>query len=88
MRNLRVATASTCAQLANCIATVLKEEQEMTLSAIGAGAVNQAVKGIAVARGMLCEEGYDIVCKPSFKNVFIDGIEKSAINISLEACAI
>jgi stage V sporulation protein S len=52
--------------------------------AIGASAVNQAVKAVAIARGYLMPEGIDIVCIPSFSEVMIDGQKRTAISFVIK----
>lgn len=49
------------------------------MQAIGAGAVNQAVKAIAIARGYVAPSGIDLVCVPAFADVEIEGEERTAI---------
>jgi len=48
---------------------------------VGAGALNQAIKSIAIARGFLTPAGIDLVCVPSFSNIEIDGNERTAIKL-------
>ncbi len=86
MKTIRVSSTTKCITLANSIATMLLDNGQMQISAIGAAAVNQAVKGIAIARGMMANYGHDIVCRPSFRNTFLDGIEKTVMDISIEDC--
>ncbi len=54
------------------------------VQAIGAGAVNQAVKALAIAHGYLTGDGIDIVCTPFFTEVDIDGQERTAVRFSVE----
>lgn len=56
----------------------------MEIQAVGAGATNQAVKSIAIARGYLAPTGIDLICIPAFANVEIDGIERTAIKMIIE----
>ena len=51
------------------------------MQAIGAGALNQAIKAIAIARGFVAPSGVDLICIPAFTEIQIDGEEKSAIKI-------
>ncbi|MHC1722492.1 MAG: stage V sporulation protein S [Aminipila sp.] len=55
------------------------------IQAIGAGALNQAVKSVAIARGFMAPSGYDLVCIPAFTGVEIDGEERTAIKLIVEA---
>ncbi len=49
------------------------------MQAVGAGAVNQAIKAIAIARGFVAPSGIDLVCVPAFSEIIIDGEERTAI---------
>lgn len=82
---LRVSATSPARALAGCIAGVIREQSRAELQAIGAAAVNQAIKAAAIARAFLELDGIDIVLTPSFTQVMIDGQEKSAIRFMVEA---
>ncbi|MBQ5761927.1 MAG: stage V sporulation protein S [Clostridia bacterium] len=86
MKTIRVSSTTKCVLLANSMTSMLLETGTVQLSAIGAAAVNQAVKGVAIARGMMSNYGHDIVCRPSFRNTFLDGVEKTVMDISIEDC--
>lgn len=75
----RVSAASNPASVAGAIAGVVREVGTVTLSAIGAGAVNQAVKAIAIARGYVAAGGLNLVCVPAFKDQDINGEEKTVM---------
>ena len=62
-----------------------KENGAVEVQAVGAGATNQAVKAIAVARGYLAPVGIDLVCIPTFANITIDGEDRTAIKLICEA---
>ena len=81
MITFRVRRDTNSKNLSGAITSVLQNAEEMTINAIGAGAVNQAVKAIAIARTYLAPFGYDIDIKPSFKTLEIDGVERSTITI-------
>lgn len=66
---LRVSAGSNPQSVASAIAHAVYERKSVTLRAVGAGSVNQAVKGIAIARGYVAPRGYDLVCKPGFTTV-------------------
>ncbi len=70
--------------MAGAIAGVVREHKRAEVQAIGAGAVNQAVKATAIARGYLHEDGLDVVCIPEFTTVEIDGKERTAIRLVVE----
>ncbi len=76
---LKVAAKSSPNSVAGALAGVLKEEGGAELQAIGAGAVNQAVKAVAIARGFVAPSGVDLVCIPAFEDVEIGGEERTAI---------
>jgi stage V sporulation protein S len=54
------------------------------MQAIGAGAINQAVKAVAIARGFVAPSGVDLICIPAFTDIEIDGEERTAIKIIVE----
>lgn len=66
---LRVSAGSNPQSVASAIAHAAYEHKTVRLRAVGAGAVNQAVKGIAIARGYVAPRGYDLVCKPGFTTI-------------------
>jgi stage V sporulation protein S len=84
MNVIKVSARSRTAAVAGAIAGVMREVSRAEVQAIGAGAVNQAVKAIVIAKGYLAEEGVEVVCDPSFVEVLIDGQERTAIRIVVE----
>jgi stage V sporulation protein S len=70
--------------VAGAIAGVIRENGRAEVQAIGAGAVNQAIKAAAIARGYLTLDGIDAVCVPSFTEVEIDGQERTALRFVVE----
>lgn len=70
--------------MAGAIAGVIREKGAVEIQAIGAGAANQAIKSIAIARGYLAPAGVDLICKPAFANVEINGEERTAIKLIVE----
>ncbi len=81
---IKVAANSRSTAVAGAIAGVMREKGEVDVQAIGAGAVNQAIKAICIARGYLEEDGIDIVCVPSFVEVNIDDQERTAVRINVQ----
>jgi stage V sporulation protein S len=81
---IKVAASSRTSAVAGAIAGVIREHQRADVQAIGASAVNQAVKALALAKGYLAEDGYDIVCVPHFVDVDIEGKLRTAIKFSVE----
>ncbi len=84
MNVIKVSARSRTAAVAGAIAGVMREANRAEVQAIGAGAVNQALKAIVIAKGYLAEEGVEIACVPSFVEVMIDGQERTAIRIVVE----
>lgn len=81
---LKVSTRSRPSAVAGAIAGVIRENGMAEVQSIGAGATNQAIKAVAIARSYLSEEGIDIVCTPSFIDVAIDDEERTAIRLLIE----
>ncbi|MCD6103361.1 MAG: stage V sporulation protein S [Thermotogae bacterium] len=79
MEVLKVASNSNPNKVAGALAGVIRETGKAELQAIGAGAVNQAVKAIAIARGYLAPSGVDLVSVPAFTDVEIDGETRTAV---------
>jgi stage V sporulation protein S len=84
MNIIKVSARSRTAAVAGAIAGVIRESQHAEVQAIGAGAVNQAVKAIVIAKGYLAEENVHIVCVPSFVDVDIEDQERTAIRFVIE----
>ncbi len=81
---LKVSTRSRPSAVAGAIAGVIRDSGSVEVQSIGAGATNQAIKAVAIARSYLAEEGVDIVCIPSFIDVAIDSEERTAIRLLVE----
>jgi stage V sporulation protein S len=81
---IRVSAKSRSTAVAGAIAGVVREQGRADVQAIGAGAVNQALKAAAIARGFLALDGIDVVLVPSFADVDIGGQQRTAIRISVE----
>jgi stage V sporulation protein S len=83
MEIIKVSAKSRSTAVAGAIAGVVRESGRAEVQAIGAGAVNQAVKAVAIARGYLELDGIDVVCIPAFVEVEIDGQERTAVKLSV-----
>lgn len=81
---LKVSSKSSPASVAGAIAGMIKDGVLVEIQAVGAGAVNQAVKAIAISRGFLSPIGIEVVCVPSFADIVIDGEYRTAIRFSVE----
>ena len=85
MEVLKVSSQSQPKSVAGALAAVLRENSSAELQAIGAGAVNQAVKAIAITRGFVAPNGIDLVVVPAFSEIIIDGDERTAIKFIVES---
>ena len=81
---LRVSAKSNPNAVAGALAGVIREKGIVEVQTIGAGALNQAIKAIAIARGFLTPSGKDIVCRPSFNDIIVEGQERTAIRLLVE----
>ena len=81
---LKVSSKSNPSSVAGALSGMIKEKKVIELHAIGAGAVNQAVKAIAIARGFVAPAGVDLVCVPAFTEVRIDEEERTGIKLCIE----
>ncbi len=81
---LKVSSTSRPTAVAGAIANIMRAKTTVEIQAIGAGAVNQTVKSIAIARSYLSEEAIELICTPSFTDVSIDGQERTAIRLVVE----
>ncbi len=81
METLRVGAKSNPNSVAGALAGVIREQGRAEMQAIGAGALNQAIKAVAIARGFVAPSGIDLVCVPAFADVEIDGEERTAIKL-------
>ena len=84
MEVLKVSAKSVPHSVAGAIAGVIRESGSVEVQAVGAGATNQAVKAIAIARGYLAPAGMDLVCVPTFGNIVINDEERTAIRLIVE----
>ncbi len=81
---LKVSSKSNPASVAGAIAGMIKDGKTVDIQSVGAGAVNQAIKAIAVSRGFLSPVGIEIACIPSFADIMIDGEYRTAIRLAVE----
>jgi stage V sporulation protein S len=84
MEIIKVKANSRTAAVAGAIAGVVREHKRAEVQSIGAGAVNQAIKALVLARGYLAEDGIDVICMPEFVDVDIDGKVRTAIKLVVE----
>ncbi|HPH97760.1 MAG TPA: stage V sporulation protein S [Anaerolineaceae bacterium] len=81
---IKVSANSRTAAVAGAIAGVIREQKHAEVQAIGAGAVNQAIKALVLAKGYLEGDGIAIVCVPEFVDVNIDDKVRTAIKLIIE----
>lgn len=82
---LKVSAKSQPKSVAGALAAILRERPTAELQAVGAGAVNQAVKAIAITRGFVAPNGIDLVVIPAFAEIVIDGEDRTAIKFLVES---
>ena len=81
---LKVSAKSNPNSIAGALAGVIRERGMAEMQAIGAGAINQAVKAVAIARGFVAPSGMELICIPAFTDILIDGEERTAIKLIVE----
>lgn len=85
MEILKVSSKSNPSKVAGAIANVFRQEGIVEIQTIGAGSLNQAIKAVAIARGFVAPSGKNLVLIPAFSDITIDGKEKTAIKLIIEA---
>lgn len=84
MNILKVSSKSNPNSVAGALAGALREKGKAEIQAIGAGALNQSVKAVAIARGFVAPSGVDLICVPAFTDIQIDGEDRTAIKLIIE----
>ena len=84
MEVLKVSAHSNPKSVAGALTAVLREKGRAEVQAVGAGAVNQAIKAIAITRGFVAPNGMDLVAVPAFVEINIEGEERTAIKFIIE----
>ena len=85
METLKVSSKSDPNRVAGALANVLRDKGIVEIQARGAGALNQAIKAVAIARGFVAPSGKNLVCIPAFSDIVIDGEERTAIKLIVES---
>lgn len=85
METIKVSSKSEPNKVAGALANVFREKGVVEVQAIGAGALNQAVKAIAIARGFVAPAGVDLVCIPAFAEVEVEGEDRTGIKLIVES---
>jgi stage V sporulation protein S len=84
MEVLKVSSHSSPNSVAGALAGVVREQGAVEMQTVGAGALNQAIKAVAIARGFLAPSGVDLTCVPAFADISINGEERTAIRLLVE----
>lgn len=85
MEILKVSSKSNPSKVAGAIANIYREKGNVELQTIGAGSLNQAIKAIAICRGFVAPTGDNLVVIPAFNDILINGEQKTAIKLIVEA---
>ncbi len=85
MEILKISTKSKPTSIAGALANSFKTRNVVEMQAIGAGALNQGIKAIAIARGYVAPSGKDLIVVPAFSDILIEGEEKTAIKLIVKA---
>ena len=85
MEVLKISSKSNPNSVAGAIAGLVKEAQRAEMQAIGAGALNQAVKAVEIARGFVAPAGGDLVCVPAFADVEVEGENRTGMKLIIES---
>ena len=85
MEILKVSAKSNPNSVAGALAGVIREKSSAEIQTIGAGALNQAIKAIAIARGFVAPSGIDLICIPAFTDITVDGEERTAIKLLVQS---
>lgn len=83
VETLRVSTRSNPNAVAGALAGALRTSGTVLVQVVGAGALNQAIKAVAIARGYVAERGIDLACVPAFSEIEIDGEARTAISLQI-----
>jgi stage V sporulation protein S len=84
MEQLKVSTRSNPNSVAGAMAGVVRSQGAVEVQVVGAGALNQAIKAVAIACGYVAASGIELVCIPEFADITIDGERRTAIRLRIE----
>lgn len=84
MKLLKVSSKSSPNSVAGAIAGIIRTENKVQIQTIGAGALNQTIKAIAIARGYIAPTGQELICIPFFRDIDVNGEVKTAIVMTVE----
>ena len=80
---LKVSSRSAPNAVAGAVAASVRSEGRVEIQVVGAGALNQAIKAVAIARTFVAPTGLDLICRPTFAEVRIDGVARTAIRLDV-----
>lgn len=83
---LKVSSKSNPNSVAGALAGVVRSSGSAEIQVVGAGALNQAIKAVAIARGYLAPSGQDLTCRPTFADIRIEGESRTAIRLEVQCC--
>lgn len=81
---LKVSSSSNPNSVAGALVAVIREQGYAEMQAVGAGALNQAIKAIAIARGFVAPSGADLICAPAFTDIEINGEGRTALKLLVQ----
>jgi stage V sporulation protein S len=84
METLKVSTKSNPNSVAGAMAGAVRQAGAVEVQVVGAGALNQAIKAVAIARGYVAAAGIDLVCVPTFADIVIEGERRTAIRLAIQ----
>ena len=84
MEALKVSSKSNPNSVAGAMAGIIREQGSVEVQTVGAGALNQAIKAVAIARGFMAPSGIELTCIPAFADILINGEERTAIRLLVE----
>ena len=84
MEVLKVSSKSNPNSVAGALAGIVREQGAVEMQTVGAGALNQAIKAVAIARGFIAPSGLELTCIPAFADITINGEERTAIRLLIE----
>lgn len=82
---IKVSAHSSVNAVAGAIANVIREKGQAEIQVVGAGALNQGIKAVIIARGYVAPAGMDLVCTPAFTEIAINGDKRTAIRLIVES---
>ena len=85
MEVIKVSAHSSVNAVAGAIANVIREKGKTEVQVVGAGALNQGMKAVIIARGYVAPSGIDLVCIPAFTEITINGEQRTAIRLMIES---